>query len=170
MSTVDNKDGQMLFSILTDHLEKMKTIFNVINGKHELEIAINMWEVLESLVKSWLIENRGIINAKKPYESIKRIVKGVQLPITEELQHNQLSNYLGKLASIVRFLDSACNYQWLMELYNVTTSIKVMFTEYDIESLIAIKIEVACLLGDFIGYLLDSNVKKEVNFENVHKV
>jgi len=170
MSTIDNKDGQILFSILTDHLDKMKTIFNVINGKHELEMAIGMWEVLEKLLKSWLIENRGIIDAKMPYESIKRIVKGVQLPITEELQHNQLSNYLGKLASIVRFLDSACNYQWLMELYNVTASIRVMYTNYDIESLIAIKIEVACLLGDFIGFLLDSNTNKEVNFENVHRI
>jgi hypothetical protein len=170
MSTVDNKDGQILFSILVDHLEKMKTIFNVIDGKQELEMAINMWEILENLVKSWLIENHGIITAKKPYNSIKRIVNRVQLPITEELQYNQLSNYLGKLASIVRFLDSACNYQWLMELYNVATSMKVMFTDYDVESLKAIKIEVTCLLGDFIGYLLGSNVKEETNFEKIHEI
>jgi len=148
----------------------MKTIFNVINGKQELDMAISMWESVENLIKSWLIENRGIISANKPYESIKRIVKGVQLPITEELQYNQLSNYLGKLASIVRFLDSACNYQWLLELYNIATSIKVMYTNYDLESLKAIKIEVACLLGNFIGYLLDFNVKKEVNYENVHEI
>jgi hypothetical protein len=170
MNTVDNKDGQMIFSILTDHLDKMKTIFTVINDNHELEMAINMWEILEDLLNNWLIENRGLISASKPYNSIKRIVKRVQLPITEELQYNMLGNYLGKLASIVRFLDSACNYQWLMELYNVTTSIRVMFTDYDIESLKAIKIEITCLLGNCIGYLLDSNVKKEVNFENVHEI
>ncbi len=170
MSTIANKDNQMLFSILIDHLDKMKVIFNVISGKQELEMAISMWENVENLIKSWLNENRGIINANKPYESIKRIIRGVQLPVTEELQYNQLSNYLGKMASIVRFLDSACNYQWLMELYNVATSIRAMFTDYDIESLKAIKIEVVCLLGNLIGYLLDSNVKEELNFEKIHEI
>jgi hypothetical protein len=170
MSTTDNKDGHMLFSILTNHLDKMKTIFTVINGKHELEMAISMWEILENLLKNWLIENSGIIDAEKPYNSIKRIVNRVQLPITEELQYNQLSNYLGKLASIVRFLDSACNYHWLMELYNVITSMRVMFANYDMESLKAIKIEVACLLGNFIGYLLGSNVKEETKFEKIHEI
>jgi hypothetical protein len=170
MSTIENKDGQLLFSILVDHLDKINTIFNVINGKKELEIVTSIWESFEKLIKSWLIENRGILSARKPYNSIKRIVNRVQLPNTEELQYNQLSNYLGKLASIVRFLDSACNYHWLMELYNLTNSIRVMFTDYDIESPKAIKIEVACLLGNCIGYLLDSNVKKEVNFENVHEI
>jgi hypothetical protein len=47
---------------------------------------------------------------------------------------------------------------------------KVMFTDYDLESLKAIKIEVVCLLGNFIGYLLSFNLKEEAKFESIHEI
>ncbi|MFW9991831.1 MAG: hypothetical protein ACFFD4_07205 [Candidatus Odinarchaeota archaeon] len=160
-STAKNRS---MYLVLTRHLDKIKLIIDCINDNDELSRAKVIWDKLENLLQTWLLEERGILYSCEPDDALCGVLRKVKLPDSGELQYGQLNNYLGKFVSMIRFLNSSDSNNWLKELYGVIKEIKELFPEDESECLQAIKLESVNFLGECIRGLVytDSNRAEDI--------
>ncbi|MFW9997845.1 MAG: hypothetical protein ACFFD4_37740 [Candidatus Odinarchaeota archaeon] len=151
------ENNQDLLQILINHLDRINVIISFINDEEELMVAKKILEPFSKLLLDWLLEERGLLYSSRPSSPMSKIGRKVALPARDELHINQLSNYFGKIAIIVRFLAASGAFNWLTELFELVSEIRRINPDPGTECLQAINLEVVSFLGECASSLLSSN-------------